>query len=651
MKPLDPRLLRYARRARLPIAGLAAIGVITAGLVIVQAQLLASAITGAFTRGATLEAASGTIIALAVVVAARAVTAWAGEAVAHLASAAAISELRRRVLARAVALGPSWLAGQRSASLTALATTGIDDLDGYFTGYLPKLFLAAVVPLAVLATITAADPWSGLVVALTLPLAPLFGALIGLATARHARDRWQALGTLAHHFHDVVAGLATLKVFGRAQAQRESVSRVTGDYRRATMATLRLAFLSAFALELIATTSVALVAVEVGLRLAGGTLGLRTGLLVLILAPEAYLPLRNASAQFHATADGLAAADEAFAILEAPAPGANVPGAPPDGAADSTRATPEVSAFQGRSTVGVNDVTWSREHRDIGRSAMTPGWCVIFGTISPKMTQDHELGRPYGEWSIVVDRIAVRHEGRAGAAPDGVSLTITPGRITALAGPSGCGKSTLVSVLLGFTRPDAGRVLITAKSAERADPAGAEREDPGDAERGGAGRRAEADLITARGGHAGLDVAGLGIAALDLAALDLAGLDGWRARVGWVPQEPTLARGPWPATSGSAGRRRPTTPCGRRPAPPRSTTSRWTGGSATWGPGCPLASGGAWRWPAPCYPARRAPPAPTAARARSCCSTSRPPGWTRRPRPASSPRCVPRPLAAAPSWS
>ena len=333
MRPLDPRLLRYARRARLPIAGLGLLGAAAAGLVIIQAQLLASAITGAFLGRATLGALAGTVIALAVVVVARAVTAWAGEVVAHHAGAAAICELRGRVLARAIALGPSWLAGQRAARLTALATTGIDDLDGYFTGYLPKLFLAVVVPLAVLARITVADPWSGLAIALTLPLAPLFGALIGMATAQQARDRWQALGALAHHFHDVVAGLATLKVFGRAQAQRESISRVTGAYRRATMVTLRLAFLSAFALELIATTSVALVAVEIGLRLAGGTLGLRTGLLVLILAPEAYLPLRAASAQFHATADGLAAADEAFAILEVPVPGApGAPGAPEPGA-------------------------------------------------------------------------------------------------------------------------------------------------------------------------------------------------------------------------------------------------------------------------------------------------------------------------------
>jgi ATP-binding cassette subfamily C protein CydCD len=458
VKPLDPRLLRYARRARLPIAGMAALGALAAGLVIIQAQLLATAIAGAFADGASLAALTGAIIALALVVAGRAAAAWAGEAVAHLASAAAIAELRQRLLARALALGPSWLAGQRTASLTALATTGVDGLEGYFTGYLPALFLAAVVPVAVLARIAVADPWSGLVIGLTLPLVPLFGALIGLATARHARMRWQALGALASHFHDVVAGLATLKVFGRAGAQRESIERVTGQYRRATMGTLRLAFLSAFALELIATTSIALVAVEIGLRLAAGSLDLKTGLLALILAPEAYLPLRAASAQFHASADGLAAAQEAFAILEDPGPGAGA---------------------------------------------------VVAGAVRG------EVPGQGGIIAVSVSDLRVAHEGRARPAPDGVSLTITPGRITALAGPSGCGKSTLVSALLGFTRPDAGRILITARGCPVAGEAGPREAGPREA----------------------------GVRELDVRELDHGGLGWWRAQAGWVPQEPALFPG------------------------------------------------------------------------------------------------------------
>jgi thiol reductant ABC exporter CydD subunit len=320
MKPFDPRLLKHARRARLPIAAVAGVGALAAGLIIVQAQLLADGIAAAFTGGATLGALRGTLIALAAVVAGRVALAWAGEIAAYRASAAVKTELRRRLLARAVELGPRWLAGRRNAELTALATEGIEALDGYFAKYLPQLVLMAVVPLAVLVRVGLADPLAAVTIAATLPLVPVFGALVGKATGDYAEQRWRALAVLSHHFLDVVSGLPTLKVFGRSKEQRAVIGRVTGDYRRATMGTLRVAFLSSFVLELVATMSVALVAVEVGLSLVYGHLSLRTGLLALILAPEAYLPLRQAAAQFHASADGLAAADAAIEVIETPAP-------------------------------------------------------------------------------------------------------------------------------------------------------------------------------------------------------------------------------------------------------------------------------------------------------------------------------------------
>jgi ATP-binding cassette, subfamily C, bacterial CydCD len=320
MRPLDPRLLRHARPARVYIAAVSGLGAATAALVIVQAQLLATGIAGAFLHGATLSALRGTLIALAVVVAGRAVLAWVTEAASYHASAAVKAELRRRLLTRATELGPRWLAGQRQAELTALATDGIEALDGYFARYLPQLVLAAVVPVAVLVRVGWSDPLAGLTIAATLPLIPLFGALVGKATAAYAGKRWRALAVLSHHFLDVVSGLPTLKVFGRARAQREAIGQVTGDYRQATMGTLRIAFLSSLVLELVATMSVALVAVGVGLSLVYGHLDLRTGLIALILAPEAYLPLRQAAAQFHASADGLAAADEALTVIETAGP-------------------------------------------------------------------------------------------------------------------------------------------------------------------------------------------------------------------------------------------------------------------------------------------------------------------------------------------
>ena len=405
MRPLDPRLLRHARGAVVPIGVLGALGVATACLVIAQAGLLATAITSAFSDKSALK--TSTLVALAVVTVVRAAVAWASHAVAYRASASAKTQLRGSLLAHVIALGPGWrqasvdTTGARdSAALTQLATTGLDGLDGYFTSYLPALILAVAVPLTVVVTITAADPLSGVTVLLTLPLVPLFGALIGMATSRHARERWRALATLAHHFHDVVSGLPTLRVFGRAGAQRAQIERVTREYRRATMATLRLAFLSSFALELIATMSVALVATEIGLRLAYGHLDLRTGLLVLILAPEAYLPLRNLGTQFHATADGLAAAEEVFKILETPS--------------------------------------------------------------APAARTNLALRRPAQTGVIRVDGLTVRHEGRAEPAPDRATFTIAGGRLTVVTGPSGCGKSTLINCLLGFAQPTAGSISPAA---------------------------------------------------------------------------------------------------------------------------------------------------------------------------------------------
>lgn len=194
----------------------------------------------------------------------------------------------------------------------------MDALDDYFSKYLPQLGLAIVVPVAVLARIVTEDWVSAAIIVVTLPLIPLFMILIGMATQSRMDRQWRLLSRLSGHFLDVVEGLPTLKVFGRAKAQAESIRKITDDYRQATMRTLRIAFLSSFALELLATLSVALVAVTIGMRLVHGELDLYTGLVILVLAPEAYLPLRQVGAQYHAAAEGLAAAEEIFEVLETP---------------------------------------------------------------------------------------------------------------------------------------------------------------------------------------------------------------------------------------------------------------------------------------------------------------------------------------------
>ena len=316
VKPIDPRLLRHARATRLFMVAVVVLGLAGAALVIAQAMLVAEIVVGGFEDGLTAHGLCTPLVLLAAVALGRALVAWLTELAAHRAGAAVKSELRGRLLDRAAELGPDWLSGQRTGSLVTLATRGIDALDDYFARYLPQLGLAVVVPVAVLARVVTEDWVSAAIIVVTLPLIPLFMILIGWATQSRMDRQWQLLSRLSGHFLDVVAGLPTLKVFGRAKAQAESIRRITSQYRQATLRTLRIAFLSSFALELLATLSVALVAVTIGMRLVHGELDLYTGLLVLILAPEAYLPIRQVGAQFHAAAEGLSAAEEVFAVLE-----------------------------------------------------------------------------------------------------------------------------------------------------------------------------------------------------------------------------------------------------------------------------------------------------------------------------------------------
>ncbi|GAA2427858.1 thiol reductant ABC exporter subunit CydD [Streptomyces glaucus] len=355
MKPIDPRLLRYARATRLFLVAVVGLGAVNAGLVIAQAMLIAQVVVGAFQHGMSAAGLRTSLLSLVAVACGRAVVSWLTELAAHRASAAVKSELRGRLLDRATRLGPGWLGGQRTGSLVALATRGVDALDDYFSRYLPQLGLAVVVPVAVLARIVTEDWVSAAVIVGTLPLIPVFMMLIGWATQSRMDRQWRLLSRLSGHFLDVVAGLPTLKVFGRAKAQAESIRRITGEYRRATMRTLRIAFLSSFALELLATISVALVAVTIGMRLVHGEMDLYTGLVILILAPEAYLPLRQVGARYHAAAEGLSAAEEIFAVLETPVPASGT-GAVPAGALSFEDVTVR---YPGRSADAVSDVSFS----------------------------------------------------------------------------------------------------------------------------------------------------------------------------------------------------------------------------------------------------------------------------------------------------
>ena len=320
MRPVDPRLLRHARAARGYLIFTVGLGLVATALVLAQAGLLAHVLATA-ARGTGIAALWPALAALLAVVAARALAAGGGETVALRAAATVKSELRRQLTGHTLRLGPAWLGGQQAGEIATLATKGLDALDPYFARYLPQLVLAVAVPVAVLARVAAADWISAVVIAVTLPLIPVFAVLVGLHTKARTQRQWRLLAALGGHFLDVVEGLPTLKLFGRAKAQAQVIGEVSEAHRKATMGTLRVAFLSALVLELAAALATALVAVEVGLRLLAGHLGYQTALLVLLLTPEAYLPLRALGAQFHASMEGATAAARACDILDTAPPG------------------------------------------------------------------------------------------------------------------------------------------------------------------------------------------------------------------------------------------------------------------------------------------------------------------------------------------
>ncbi len=320
MKPLDPRLMRYARSTRGFIGLAVVLGVITAVLVIAQARLLSDVIVSVTSDGAGWSDVRDAVVAVAAIFATRAVIAWLAEVAAVRASARAKQQLREATLTHVLALGPAGPGAHSPGETAALITRGIDALDGYYARYLPQLVLAVIVPVAVLLTVLGQDLLSTLIIAVTLPLIPVFMVLIGMYTKSQVDRQWGTLALLSGHFLDLVSGLPTLKIFGRAKSQVAAIRAIGDRYRSTTMGVLRVSFLSSLALELLATLSVALVAVSVGLRLAEGQITYPVALFVLLLAPEAYLPLRLVGQHFHAAAEGLGAADRLFTILEIPVP-------------------------------------------------------------------------------------------------------------------------------------------------------------------------------------------------------------------------------------------------------------------------------------------------------------------------------------------
>lgn len=318
MKPLDPKLLRYAAPARGYVLLTAAFGITTAGLVVAQALLIAATLAPVVSAGATLDDVSGHLRWLAGVVVARAVVTGLQERYAHRAATRVVTSLRGQVLAHAAALGPRWLSTGRGVDTVTLATRGLDDLEPYLVRYLPQLLLAVTVTPATLVVVLGLDWISAVIIIVTIPLVPVFMILVGQLTQSYSERRLAVMQRLGAQVLDLLAGLPTLRAFGRERGPVARVRELGDAYTRSTMSTLRVAFLSGMVLELLTTLSVALVAVGVGLRLVYGEVGLETALAVLVLAPEVYLPIRQIGVQFHASTDGITAAQKAFDVIEEP---------------------------------------------------------------------------------------------------------------------------------------------------------------------------------------------------------------------------------------------------------------------------------------------------------------------------------------------
>ena len=416
-RPLQRRLLSETRAARPHVILACLLGVAAAVLIVAQAALLAYVIDRAAGAGASVSSLTPQLIALAAVLLARAGVSGAFELSGRLGATRVMSELRGRLARQLLVVCPDGRpAEMRTGDLAAAAVQGVDALESWFAGYLPQLVLAAVVPVAVLGWVLAIDPIPGAILVLTVPILIVFMVLIGRGAQAQTRARWQALALLSAHFLDVVRGLPTLIAHRREHAQADTLGQVGERYRHETIATLRIAFLSAFVLELCAMIGTALVAATIGVQLVDGALSLQVGLTVLLLAPELYGPLRGLGQQYHSGSEGLAAAERIFAVLDRP-PALRPVIARPAGAEPVAAATPDPA----RVPIRLAGVTYE-------------------------------------------------YPQRPGAALSGLDLELAPGEITALVGPSGAGKSTVARLLLRLADPTAGTVSCGGVDLRTLDP-------------------------------------------------------------------------------------------------------------------------------------------------------------------------------------
>ncbi|WP_239082490.1 thiol reductant ABC exporter subunit CydC [Actinoplanes teichomyceticus] len=437
--PIDPRLLRHARTGRAGVALLAAIGIgqaaATIAVAVALCRIVAPSLSRSWLYGGSRTAA---ILLLGGAFAARGLLSWAEQVVARRTAARVTDELRRSLLAAVVRRGPAWVASYGAGRLTTVLGTGLDSLRPWFSGYLPSLALGVLLPPAVIAVLALVDPASAVIAVLTLPLVPLLGALVGWATQARARQRWAADARLAGHFLDVVQGLATLRMYGRAERQIGVIADLTDRHRRATMRVLRVAFLSSTALDLVGTLSVGLIAVQAGLRVAGGSMSLAPALLAILLAPEAYRPLREMAARYHAATDATAVIADVDEILAAPGPAVPHRGDPHHADPSSAGAHARINAPE--TAPGASPTTPAGTRRRINARETTAGAATPAGAGGgirpPETTVITGPTTPAGVDGAITLRDTAMSTSSGACAPYGAGRNSEAGSVVRLGGIS-----------------------------------------------------------------------------------------------------------------------------------------------------------------------------------------------------------------------